>query len=121
MLTSARSEPDQNFQTSRSGRCQTWARSGNRLPWDFSTRDGGWDRTSHLDIFTQPKVYDAKTKSLLCQNSLFTICLSLVHDVLDMSKSTSTYCRSHLFISSGNLVAHLIDHSQIIAVPFYQI
>ena len=35
------------------------------------------------DIFTQPKVYDAKTKSLMCQNGLFTICLSLVHAVLD--------------------------------------
>ena len=38
MLTSARSEPDQNLHTSRSGHCQTWARSGNRLPWNFSTR-----------------------------------------------------------------------------------
>ena len=38
MLTSARSEPDQNFQTSRSERRQTWARSDNRLPWNFSTR-----------------------------------------------------------------------------------
>ena len=37
MQTSARSEPDQNFQTSRSGHCQTWARSDNRLPWNFST------------------------------------------------------------------------------------
>ena len=51
---------------------------------------------------------NAKTKSLMCQNDLFTICLSLVHEVLDMSKSTSTYCWSHLFINSGNLVAHLI-------------
>ena len=59
-------------------------------------------------IFTQPKVYDAKTKSLMCQKGLFTICLRLVHDVLDMSKSTSTYCWSHLFRNSGNLVAHLI-------------
>ena len=25
-------------QTSRSGHCQTWARSDNRLPWNFSTR-----------------------------------------------------------------------------------
>ena len=60
------------------------------------------------DIFTQPKVYDAKTKSLMCQNGLFSICLSLVHDVLDTSKSTSTYCLSHLFTNSGNLVAHLV-------------
>ena len=56
-----------------------------------------------LDIFTQPKVHDAKTKSLMCQNGLFTICLSLIHDVLDMSKWTSTYCWSHLFANSGNL------------------
>ena len=42
------------------------------------------------------------------RNSLFTICLSLVHDVFDMSKSTSTYCWSHLLTNSGNLVAHLI-------------
>ena len=38
MLTSARSELAQNFHTSRSGHCQTWARSDNRLPWNFSTR-----------------------------------------------------------------------------------
>ena len=44
----------------------------------------------------------------MCQNGLFTICLSLVHDVLDMSESTSTYCWSHLFTNSVNLVAHLI-------------
>ena len=37
------------------------------------------------DISTQPKVYDAKTKSLMCQNGLFTICPSLLHGVLDMS------------------------------------
>ena len=55
------------------------------------------------DIFTQPKVYDAKTKSLMCQNGLFTICLSLVHDVLGMSKSTSTYCWSHLFTILRNI------------------
>ena len=60
------------------------------------------------DIFTQPKAYDAKTKSLMCQQGLFTICLSLLHDVLDRSKSTSTYCWSHLLTNSGNLVAHLI-------------
>ena len=60
------------------------------------------------DIFTQPKVYDAKTKSLICQNGLFTTCLSLVYDVLDRSKSTSTYCWSHLLTNSGNLVSHLI-------------
>ena len=53
-------------------------------------------------------MYDAKTKSLMCQNGLFTICLSLVHVVLDRSKSTSTYCWSHLLTNSGNLVAHLI-------------
>ena len=44
----------------------------------------------------------------MCQNGLFTICLSLVHDVLDMLKSTSTYCWSHLFTNSENLFAHLI-------------
>ena len=60
------------------------------------------------DIFTQPKVYDAKTKSVMCQNGFFTICLSLVHDVLDKLKSTSTYFWSHLLSNSGNLVAHLI-------------
>ena len=38
MLTSARSELDENFQTSRSRHCQTWAWSDNRLPWNFSTR-----------------------------------------------------------------------------------
>ena len=59
-------------------------------------------------IFTQPKVYDTKTKSLMCQNGLFTMCLSLIHDVLGMSKSNSTYCWSHLLTNSGNLVAHLI-------------
>ena len=57
------------------------------------------------DIFTQPKVYDAETKSLMCQNGLFTICLSLVHNVLDRSKSTSTYCWSFKskLTSSGEL------------------
>ena len=34
------------------------------------------------DISTQPKVYDTKTKSLMCQIGLFTTCLSLVDDVL---------------------------------------
>ena len=45
-----------------------------------------------IKILTQPKVYEAKTKSLMCKKGLFTICLSLVHDILDMSKSTSTLC-----------------------------
>ena len=63
---------------------------------------------TNSDIFTQPKVYDAKTKSPVCQNGLFTICLSLVHDVLDGSKSTSTYCWSYLLTNSGNLIAHRI-------------
>ena len=44
-------------------------------------------------------------------NGLFTICLSLVHDVLDRAKSTSTYCWSHLLTNSGNLVAHLISQN----------
>ena len=44
----------------------------------------------------------------MCQNGLFTICLGLVHDVLDGSKSTNNYCWSHLLKSSGNLVAQLI-------------
>ena len=39
------------------------------------------------DISMQPKVYDAKTKSLMCQNGLFTICLSLDHDVLDICQN----------------------------------
>ena len=75
----------------------------------------GWKKkmnTSHKwrlfgtksDIFTQPKVYNAKKKSLMCQNGLFTICLSLVHDVLDRSKSSSTYCWSHLLKNSGTFV-----------------
>ena len=38
------------------------------------------------DIVANP-TYDAKTKSIMCQNGLLTICLSLVHDVSDMSKS----------------------------------
>ena len=60
------------------------------------------------DIFTQPKLYDAKTKSLMCQNGIFTICLNLIHDVLGMSKSTSTYWWSLLLTNSVNLLAHLI-------------
>ena len=55
----------------------------------------------------------------MCQNGLFTICLSLVHDVLDMSKSTSTYCWSHLFTNSGNLVAHLIHFILAYIIPFF--
>ena len=53
------------------------------------------------DIFTQPKVYDAKTKSLMCQNGLFTICLSLLHDVLYMSKSTSIYAWAIYWQTAG--------------------
>ena len=34
------------------------------------------------DIFTQPKVYEAEIRSLMCQSGLFFICLSLVHGVL---------------------------------------
>lgn len=37
------------------------------------------------------KAYDDKTKSLMCQSALLTIYLGLVHGVLDISKSTSTY------------------------------
>ena len=44
----------------------------------------------------------------MCQNGLFTICLSLVYNVLDVSKSTSIYCWNHLLTNSGNLVVHLI-------------
>ena len=62
-----------------------------------------WHKIRHFHT-----TYDAKTKSLMCKNGLFTICLSLVHGVLDRSKSTSTYCWIHLLTNSGNLVAHLI-------------
>ena len=41
-------------------------------------------------------------------NGLFTICLSLVHDIFDMSTSTSTYCWIYLLTNSGNLVEHSI-------------
>ena len=41
----------------------------------------------------------------MCQNGSFIICKSLVHDVLDMSKSTSTYCWRHPLTNSENLVA----------------
>ena len=34
--------------------------------------------------FHTPKVYDAKTKSLICQNGLFSTYLSMIRDVLDM-------------------------------------
>ena len=44
----------------------------------------------------------------MCQNGVFTICLSLVHDVSDKLKSARTYCWSHLLTNSGNLVTHLI-------------
>ena len=55
----------------------------------------------------------------MCQSGLFTICLSLDHDVLDMSKSTSTYYWSHLFTNSRNLVAHLILKPKVVYLrPF---
>ena len=75
---------------------------------NFKTSRKCWLFCTKSDIFTQPKVYDVKTKSLMCQNGLFTICKSLVPDVLDMSKSTRTYCWSHLLTNSGKLVAHII-------------
>ena len=43
---------------------------------------------------------------------LFTTCLSLVREVLEMSKSTSTYRRSHLLRNIGNLGAHLIEKTR---------
>ena len=49
------------------------------------------------------------TKTIWCQNKITNVSNGLlVHDVLDISKSTSTYCWSHLLTNSGNLVAHLI-------------
>ena len=38
ILSSAWSKPGQNFQTSQSSYCQTWARPDNKLLWNFSTR-----------------------------------------------------------------------------------
>ena len=40
----------------------------------FSCRFFRMKEENQSDIFTQPKVYDAKTKSLMRQNGLFTIC-----------------------------------------------
>ena len=80
-----------------------------------------WLKIRHFHT-TKSIVYDAKTKLLMCQNGLFTIYLSLVYEGLDMSKSTSTYCWSHLFTNSGNLVAHLILSSMVLtrnSILFY--
>ena len=53
MLTSARSEPDQNFQTSRSGHCQTWARSDNRTKITFfHIGSWWWPNHSHNRIWS---------------------------------------------------------------------
>ena len=69
MLTSARSEADQNFHTSRSGHCQTWARSDNRLPWNFSTAVGMRKLTAkwvpHLLTIDQKRERVCDTKSCL--------------------------------------------------------
>lgn len=51
-------------------------------------------------------------KSIMSWNSLFTIFLKLVHDVLVMFQSTITYYWSHELKNSSNLVAHLILYSQ---------
>ena len=76
-----------------------------------------WHKIKHLHA--TKSIYDAKTKSLMCQNSLFTICLSLVHDVLDRSKSTSTYCWIHLLTNSENIVAHLIVFCNYVYQHYY--
>lgn len=40
------------------------------------------------------------------RNVLFTICLSLIHDLLDLSDSQHLHCLSNLLTNIGNFVAH---------------
>ena len=73
MLPSARPDPDQNFQTSWPGHCQTWARLDNRLPLNFST----WDGTVNFHVHCRSKLF----VHLLFQ--LFLKCLNFYNNKLN--------------------------------------
>lgn len=66
-----------------------------------------WQKISH---FHTTKSTWSQSKLLMCQGGFFSICLSLIYDVLNIPQSTRTFYWSNLLRSRWNLVAHAISY-----------